>query len=396
MSERNGELPAGWRIAKLGDVCVEDRRTVEGRSEEAKQLRYLSLEHIESESGRILGEPNGPVQDQGVSTTFAFDERHVLYGKLRPYLNKVALPNFSGRCTTEIIPLLPTNDIAREYLAYFLRRDTTVDAAMRGRTGSRMPRADMKALRQIEIPLPPLDEQQRIEARLRQQLSSLAEARAALEAQLAAAESLPAAHLRAVFESPELQHSPQKRLGDVCGFVGGMQPPKGTFKYAPAEGYVRLVQIQDFRRSDVPVYIQADDSSRRFNEDDVMIGRYGPPLFQILRGLSGAYNVALIKTVPSELLFKGYLYFLLKERRIQNAVIAQSQRAAGQTGVQKEFLESLIVPIPTLSDQRVIAARLEEEFSASRRLREMLRAKLFELEKLPGALLRSAFNPHGD
>jgi type I restriction enzyme, S subunit len=248
----------------------------------------------------------------------------------------------------------------------------------------------------LEIPLPPLEEQRRIAARLREQLSILAEARAALEAQLGDAESLPAAHLRAVFESEQVKDCPQKRLGEVCRFVGGMQPSKGTFKYAPAEGYVRLVQIQDFRRSDVPAYIRAEDSSRRFNEDDVMIGRYGPPLFQILRGLSGAYNVALIKTVPSDLLLKEYLYFLLQEPCIQNAVIAQSQRAAGQTGVQKEFLENLIVPIPSISKQRAIATRLEEESFTSRQLRDALRAKLSELEKLPAALLRAAFSPAGE
>ena len=86
----------------------------------------------------------------------------------------------------------------------------------------------------------------------------------------------------------------RKGWASVCGFIGGMQPPKGTFKYAPTEGYIRLVQIQDFFADlYVPVYIRAEDSSRRFGgeENDVMIGRYGPPLFQILRGLSGAYNI---------------------------------------------------------------------------------------------------------
>jgi type I restriction enzyme S subunit len=173
MSTGNGSLPAGWRAVQLGQVCVEDRRIIEARSERAKQLRYLSLEHIESKTGRILRQPSEPLEDEGTSTTFAFNDRHVLYGKLRPYLNKVALPDFSGRCTTELIPLLPTSDLAREYLAFLLRRDDTVETAMRGKTGSRMPRANMNALLKMEILLPPLEEQRRIAARLCEQLSTV-------------------------------------------------------------------------------------------------------------------------------------------------------------------------------------------------------------------------------
>src|SRR5690349_1680792 len=98
--------PAGWKRCALGDLCQEDRRLVDPLSDLARELPYISLEHIESNTGRILREPDAGTSGEGRSTTFAFDERHVLYGKLRPYLNKVAVPDFSGRCTTELIPLL--------------------------------------------------------------------------------------------------------------------------------------------------------------------------------------------------------------------------------------------------------------------------------------------------
>ncbi len=182
------------------------------------------------------------------------------------------------------------------------------------------------------------------------------------------------------------------KLGDVCEFVGGMQPPKYVFQYEPLPGYVRLVQIQDFRRSDVAVYIPAKEAKRTFDESDVMIGRYGPPLFQILRGLSGAYNVALIKTVPKTNLLKDYLYYLLQEPTIQNAVIAQSQRSAGQTGVQKEFLERLEVPLPPMDEQKRIAAILNEKMEAVERSRQATLAQLEAAKALSSAYLRAVFN----
>lgn len=162
-------------------------------------MPYISLEHVEPCSGRILREPSTPVEDVGISTTFRFSQKHVLYGKLRPYLNKVALPEFEGRCTTEIIPLAPSNEITREFLALLLRRDETVEHSMQGKTGSRMPRADMVQLLSLSIPLPPLSEQKRIAAILNEQMAAVERARTAAEEELAAIHALPAALLRRAF-----------------------------------------------------------------------------------------------------------------------------------------------------------------------------------------------------
>ena len=85
-----------------------------------------------------------------------------MYGKQRPYLNKVVLPDFLGRCTTELFPLLPLKGVERTYLAWLLRCEDTVDEAMRGKTGPRMPRTDMRTFMKMVIPLPPLSEQRRI------------------------------------------------------------------------------------------------------------------------------------------------------------------------------------------------------------------------------------------
>ena len=95
MDMGKNKLPDGWKWVKLGDVCKEDRTTVSGNGNRAKVLPYLGLEHIESGTGRILVTPQDVPEHSGRSNTFAFDERHILYGKLRPYLNKVALPSYS-------------------------------------------------------------------------------------------------------------------------------------------------------------------------------------------------------------------------------------------------------------------------------------------------------------
>ena len=182
------------------------------------------------------------------------------------------------------------------------------------------------------------------------------------------------------------------KLGDVCEVIGGSQPPKSTFKYEPKPGYIRLVQIQDFRKHDSAVYIPKELARRTFEKDDVMIGRYGPPVFQILRGLSGAYNVALMKASPRDSITKDYLYFLLQEPSIQLAVIGQSRRAAGQSGVRRTFLESLLVPLPPLDEQKRIVAVLSDRLAAVEQARLAAEAQLEAATALPAAYLRQVFD----
>lgn len=173
-----------WPVVPLGQLCKQDRRGIDGTCESARAMTYLSLEHVEAGTGLILHVPESTPEDKGLSQTFLFDERHVLYGKLRPYLNKVALPIFSGRCTTEIIPFLPTDQVDRVFLAYAFRRQAVVEAAMGQRTGSRMPRADLRVVLAVPTPQPPIAEQRRIAAEIEAKRTEMTVMRSALARQL--------------------------------------------------------------------------------------------------------------------------------------------------------------------------------------------------------------------
>jgi len=148
-------------LSKVSDVCLEDKKQISPLSEEAKKRLYVGMEDISSNTGVItINQSNQG--DKILSNTFQFDNRHVLYGKLRPYLNKVAFPNFSGRCSTELIPILPKENCKREFLALLLRTEKIIHAAMKNKTGSRMPRADMSEVMKVEFNLPSLNEQEKI------------------------------------------------------------------------------------------------------------------------------------------------------------------------------------------------------------------------------------------
>lgn len=149
----------------LAELCEMDRRHVRSTDPDASKLPFVGLEHVSAGTGAVNFDTDSRVGNQK-ATTFRFDSRHVLYGKLRPYLNKVATPGFEGRCTTELIPLLPRDGVDRAFLAHLLRQKQTVDFVMASVTGARMPRADMKVLMTMRVPLPAVEEQRRIVALL--------------------------------------------------------------------------------------------------------------------------------------------------------------------------------------------------------------------------------------
>lgn len=179
------ELPQNWSWVRLNQLCVQDRKIIQPGSHASISLPYLSMEHIESQTGRILRTSSTLVEDEGKSTTFAFNNSHILYGKLRPYLNKVALPDFCGRCTTELIPLLPNPNVSRRYLAWLLRRPETVEFAMKETTGSRMPRANIDKLLLLQVPVPNLIElQEKLADAMDEQMNSIEHAKKACIEQL--------------------------------------------------------------------------------------------------------------------------------------------------------------------------------------------------------------------
>lgn len=154
-----------WAQAKLRDVATIER---DGIASDAiiAGTNYLGLEHIES-GGKILGAATVDAGDLA-STKFRFTKHHVLYGKLRPYLAKIATPDFDGICSTDIVPIMPGPKLDRSFLTHFLRQPAMIEFANSRTTGANLPRLSPKALADFEIPLPPLAEQKRIAAILDQ------------------------------------------------------------------------------------------------------------------------------------------------------------------------------------------------------------------------------------
>ena len=182
-------------------------------------------------------------------------------------------------------------------------------------------------------------------------------------------------------------------FGEICKIIGGSQPPKKEFVFEPISGYIRLIQIRDYKSDNHLTFIPESKAKRFCSVDDVMIGRYGPPIFQILRGIEGAYNVALMKACPIDkrILDNEYLYYFLHNQTLRNYVIFHSTRTAGQDGVRKELLQEYPIYLPPLNEQKRIVTKIEALQTRSTAVKEELEAIKPLLNQFRQSVLASAF-----
>jgi type I restriction enzyme S subunit len=153
------------------------------------------------------------------------------------------------------------------------------------------------------------------------------------------------------------------RHNQLFEISGGSQPPKSHFSMAGRDGYVRLYQIRDYGEKPVPVFIPMSEANKMTKKGDILLARYGGSLGKVFFAEEGAYNVAMAKV---ECLFNKdcidhkYLYWFYHCRLYQDLVKKNNRSAQG--GFNKEDLNSLLFPLPPLSEQKRIVAKIEELF----------------------------------
>ncbi|ODT00788.1 MAG: hypothetical protein ABS49_03850 [Erythrobacter sp. SCN 62-14] len=241
------------------------------------------------------------------------------------------------------------------------------------------------AAAKLPVPLPSLQEQKRIASILDQADELRRKRRRAIDH----LNQLGQAIFHEMFGDPATNPKGFEALplGDAVEFIGGSQPAKSHFLYEDGPDRVRFVQIRDFRTDKYPTWVPKALAKRPFTEEDVMVGRYGPPVFQIFRGLSGTYNVALMKAKPKLHLTSDFVFYLLQEPKLHSFVVANSERTAGQSGVNLDLLEKYPAYAPPAALLREFSDRIADVNSQARAHREASMAA----ERLFASLQHRAF-----
>lgn len=392
-TEKGERRKEKWELRRLGDVCHQDRQVIAPTNKNYNSLPYFGLEDIESQTGRMIGTSKS--QDDIYGNTFYFDERHVLYGKLRPYLNKVALPTIQGRSSTELVPLLPTPELNREYLANFLRSPKVVNQITLQSSGARMPRADMNVLLDFAIPIPSLPEQEKIVARL-----NVADAlrRKQAAAQAVARRIIPAL-FHAMFGDPATNPMGWEvvKVGDIIHGTdyGTSQKANENNNGIPVlrmgnvtmDGELVLDSLKylDLSEKEYEKYaLQAGDILFNRTNSKELVGKTG--LWdERYPAVAASYfiRVRVIRSHIDPTYFWLYFNLPYMKKRLFNT----ARGAIGQANINTTELRGFDIPLPPLALQQQFAARV----AAVRRLETRLADSAALIERTFQSLLAQAF-----
>ena len=172
-----GAARSDWVEVKLDSVLKQSKEKYKPKGVE--QAFFIGLEHIEKNTGRLTDE--ACVADIS-ATKNKFDASQILYGKLRPYLNKVYLSTRAGVCSTDILVFDISSAIEAKYALNFMLSRRFVNDMSANTSGVNLPRVSTKYISGYPIPLPPLPEQRAIVAKIEQLFSKLAHGIASLKA----------------------------------------------------------------------------------------------------------------------------------------------------------------------------------------------------------------------
>lgn len=214
----------------MKEYNLEDIAPIEqGECPQTDYVWLLNLDMVESNTGNIKDYEYVRIKEISNSTV-SFDNSNVLYSKLRPYLNKVVLPNKPGYATSEMVVLKPKPEvITREYLTCFLRSSHFVNYINSRTTGAKMPRANIKDLKQVKVPCPSLDMQNYI-VELFQTCIKIINIR---EKELVILDKLVKARFVEMFGDPTLNPMKWEKMPliDKCDIITGNTPSRKIKEY---------------------------------------------------------------------------------------------------------------------------------------------------------------------
>jgi len=345
-----------WATATLREVAPARPARI-GFNPEAV-VWHLNLDQIESGSSAVKRKYRAPACAAGAST-FEFDTGNVLFSKLRPYLNKVVLPDEPGIATTELVPLRPERGLLMPaFFAHYLRSPGFLAFSSSFVTGVKMPRVIMEKFWQAELPLPPLSEQRRI-VEILDRADELRRLRA--EANTRAERILPALFLK-MFGDPATNPMgwEQLPLGELVTHLTSGSRGWSSFTGRGPGLFVRTQDILDGQISqellavDPPHGAEADRT--RLADGDVVVTITGivgkaATFHTMNRDAYVSQHVALVRPDHSRILPE----FLTQYANLPigpTPVLATFQYGQTKPGLGFRELNTARIPVPPLRIQR--------------------------------------------
>lgn len=404
-SEKTRVLPDGWRWIRLGEVCTVKggKRLPQGHNFSKIQTMYPyirvvdfgngsvrmdDLVYLTEETQRTIVRYIISVQDVYISIAGSIG----IVGTIPTELDGANLTENAARLVISDMSLLQ-----RDYLALYLRSPAG-QTAIESRTNKvGQPKLALERIGTIEIPLPPLSEQKRIVAILNEQMEAIEKARKATEVQLEAAKALPAAYLRAVFNSPEAKKWPSKSIKELCERIDYGYTCSADF-FLTEPRFLRITDIQEGKVNweQVPgcKIDECTEKKATLDDGDIVFARTGGTVgksFLIENPPRAVFASYLIRMRPKAEVSGQFLYSFFQSNNYWQQIRLNAKGGA-QPNINATMLGAIQLPMPPITIQKKIVFELKDQLSSTERLNQSLKSRLAAINALPAALLRQAFS----
>jgi len=397
-------LPPSWVVTNLGAVVAYGKTTKAEPSEIPGNAWVLELEDIEKDSSRILARLT-QAQRQSRSTKNRFNTGDVLYGKLRPYLNKVVIADMPGFCTTEIVPLPTSPALDRRYLFHWLKHPAFLKYVEAASHGMNMPRLGTEAGRSAPFVVAPREEQTRIADQLDTLMTRIQACNDRLHVIPALLKRFRRAVLNAAtsgsltedWRNDEMTSWSQVRLAEVAsGLSYGSAAKSSPMGEVPV---LRMGNIQEGRLdwSDL-VFTSNKGEIDKYTlaAGDVLFNRTNSPE---LVGKTAVYKggrpavyagyLIRVRCLPS--LLPDYLNYCLNSQHGRDYCWSVKSDGVSQSNINAKKLAAFPFRLPSLSEQTEIVRRVEVLLSVADRIEKRYEQARRLAQRLAPVTLSKAF-----
>ncbi len=381
-------------MVRLGDVCEEIKDRIQ--SSKISVDEYVTTDNMVKDRGGI-------VQAEYVPSEVGLVEYHkgdVLIANIRPYLKKIWLADHDGGCSSDVVVFRPNADgLSSEYLYSVLSQDVYFEYVMQKPRGTKMPRGDRDWMKEFRFPLPPLSEQKEIVARLERELAAVEKMKKGFEALAETAKAEFKAELKEVFEEISRGGAETRRLGEVCELIPGF-----AFKSIEFGDFsnkvIRIGNINppsiDFSDGigvNTQAYPQEKLSKYVAYEGDCLVAMTGATIGKMgVMGVGRAYvNQRVLIVRAKSWLDQKYLSALLMSAPFRKFTEINADSKAAQPNISAGTIGSYEIPLPPLSAQREVVARLDSAKARAEKLEAKAREGVAVCEAMRKAILKEAF-----
>lgn len=401
-SEQPYPIPENWCWTKLWVLLQISKEKTEDFSQAG--LKYIGLEHLQKNRGIVT---YGAVDDVK-SLKNVFHSQQILYGRLRPYLNKHDVAPFDGICSTDILVFSTTSSTIPKFVNLFLDQDEFIEYAVSNSRGINLPRVTEKALLEAKTPLPPLSEQQRIVERIESMFVKLDEAKENAQSVIKQIDVTKKSILARAFHGELGTNDPSEEraslvsdceqlypvpdnwcfvsLGSVTSIIMG-QSPSGDSTTTDSQ-YMPLIGGAADIGDEYPKATRYTTAPTKVSAPDDLIvcirATLGKPVYADKRYCLGR-GVAAIRPIIGQSAFYKYFFNAFEDYLYDNATGSTFAQISSQK------LQNMPVPFPPLTEQQRIVERIESLFAKLDESNKKAQDVLQQIDIIKKSILARAF-----